>query len=408
MPSTETSGWPPDTVHPSSTFPRCSAAWMPVKQRRRSRGPAPSSRWRIQVSDGARPTPKSERRFRAITGSPPPRTCRPDCSSDGVLDANTARPDIRQSERLMPRVSTGSAMRWRHARTAGGMPGIDRCFRKESLDIFLLGFCLFCSGMADPARKVHEKKFATPAQQTDNERKEFLTGIAAGGLIAGSPDSGGIRAAAATRRPVRSRKDRDSGGLGVGAAGRGGVRARILGRQAPGSVRSRYVAGGSPMPRSLSKEVRRWRRRFHRKTDPSRWRWARFLRSPWYTPMAQRLRSGNTRWIHLRTSYVQRIRNERRRWLWKNLARFPVENMPVAFRRPSGSFLWRDRRRRSLPAAAVRGPAPQDGLDRLDPGSRQRIRPGAWSARPPVHLPGPGWMPGFSEPDHREDRSGRA
>ncbi len=42
----------------------------------------------------------------------------------------------------------------------------------------------------------------------------------AGGLTAGFPDSGGIRAAAATRRSVRSRKDRDSGGLGVGAAGR--------------------------------------------------------------------------------------------------------------------------------------------------------------------------------------------
>ncbi len=94
----------------------------------------------------------------------------------------------------------------------------------------------------------------------------------AGGLTAGSPDSGGIRAAAATRRPVRSRKDRDSGGLGVGAAGRGGVRARVRGRQAAASVRSRYVAGGSPrpMPRSRSKEVRLWRRRFHRKTNSSR------------------------------------------------------------------------------------------------------------------------------------------
>ncbi len=87
------------------------------------------------------------------------------------------------------------------------------------------------------------------------------------GLMAGFPDSGGIRAAA-TRRSVRSRKDRDSGGLGVGAAGRGGVRARVRGRQAAVSVRSRYVAGGSPRPRprSRSKEVCR-RRRFHRKTN---------------------------------------------------------------------------------------------------------------------------------------------
>ncbi len=57
-------------------------------------------------------------------------------------------------------------------------------------------------------------------------------------------------------------------------------------------------------------------------------------------------------------------------WLWKNLARCPVENMPVAFRRPSGSFLWRDHRRRSLPAAAVRGPAPQDGLVGVAPFAR--------------------------------------
>ena len=151
MPSTETSGWPPDTVHPSSTFPRRGAAWMPVKQRRRSRGPAPSSRWRIQVSDGARPTPKGGRRFRAITGSPPPRTCRPDRGSDGVLQGSTAGPGIRQSERPMPRVPPGSAMRWRHARTARSMPGIDRCFRRESLDIFLPGFCLSVRRMADPA-----------------------------------------------------------------------------------------------------------------------------------------------------------------------------------------------------------------------------------------------------------------
>ena len=74
----------------------------------------------------------------------------------------------------MPRVPVGSAMRWRHARTARSMPGIDRCFRRESLDIFLPGLCLSGGGMADPARKVHEKKFATPAQRADNERKELL------------------------------------------------------------------------------------------------------------------------------------------------------------------------------------------------------------------------------------------
>ncbi len=151
---------------------------LSARRRRRSRGPAPSSRWRIQVSDGARPTPKGGRRFRAIAGSPPPRTCRPDRGSDGILDANTAGPGIRQPERLMPRVPTGSAMRWRHAWTARSMPGIDRCLRRESLDIFLPGFCLSVRRMAGPVRKVHERKFATPAQQTDNERKEFLAEIA--------------------------------------------------------------------------------------------------------------------------------------------------------------------------------------------------------------------------------------
>ena len=38
MPSTETSGCPSNTVHPPGTFPRRSAAWMPVKRRRRVPG----------------------------------------------------------------------------------------------------------------------------------------------------------------------------------------------------------------------------------------------------------------------------------------------------------------------------------------------------------------------------------
>jgi len=47
------------------------------------------------------------------------------------------------------------------------------------LDILLLGICLFRSKMADLARKVYERKSVAPAQQTDNERKEILAGIAA-------------------------------------------------------------------------------------------------------------------------------------------------------------------------------------------------------------------------------------
>ncbi len=108
----------------------------PGPQRRRPRGPAPSSRSRIRVSDGAFPTPKSARRFRARTGSSPPRTCRPDCRSDGIPGEKTASPDIRQSARLKSRVTVGSGMRSKHARTARSMPGIDRCLRKESLVIF--------------------------------------------------------------------------------------------------------------------------------------------------------------------------------------------------------------------------------------------------------------------------------
>ena len=38
---------------------------------------------------------------------------------------------------------------------------------------------------------------------------------------------------------------------------------------------------------------------------------------------------------------------------------------------------------------------PHGGSDRFPPGSQQRIRAKAWSARHPVRLPGPGWMPGL-------------
>ena len=42
--------------------------------------------------------------------------------------------------------------------------------------MLLLGFCLFRSKMADLAQKVYERKSVAPAQQADNERKEFLAG----------------------------------------------------------------------------------------------------------------------------------------------------------------------------------------------------------------------------------------
>ena len=63
-----------------------------------------------------------------------------------------------------------------------------------------------------------------------------------------------------------------------------------------------------------------------------------------------------------------------------------------------GSFPMRDRRRRSGPAA-VRGLLQRGfrmaGRTDFPPGSQQRIRAKAWSARHPVRLPGPGWMPGL-------------
>ncbi len=72
----------------------------------------------------------------------------------------------------MPRVLMGSRMRSKHPRTVAGIPGIDRCLRKESLDIWLLGFCLSGGRMADPAREVHEKESRQPRNRLiTNEKK---------------------------------------------------------------------------------------------------------------------------------------------------------------------------------------------------------------------------------------------
>ena len=103
----------------------------------------------------------------------------------------------------------------------------------------------------------------------------------------GNPDGGGRRGPPGwQRRPAGARTDR---GHGVSA---------LWPRQARPSTMSRYVAGGSarPIPRRLSMEARRWRIRFQRKTDSSRWRWTCFRCRPWYTPFVQRLKSEKTRW----------------------------------------------------------------------------------------------------------------
>ena len=81
------------------------------------------------VSDGARATPNRARRFRAMTGSSPPRTLRSNCKSDGSLKPDTARPDIKQSDRLMQRALIGSGTRSKRSRVMSSIPGIDRCLR---------------------------------------------------------------------------------------------------------------------------------------------------------------------------------------------------------------------------------------------------------------------------------------
>ncbi len=151
----------------------------PGPQRRRPRGPAPSSRSRIRVSDGAFPTPNGARRFRARTGSSPPRTCRPDCRSDGIPGEKTASPDVRPTGRLKSRVPVGSGMRSKHARTARStaLASTDACER-NLWTFFCSAFA--CLTAAKPIRRERSVtgKFVTAVQPADNERKEILSGIA--------------------------------------------------------------------------------------------------------------------------------------------------------------------------------------------------------------------------------------
>ena len=76
-------------------------------------------------------------------------------NGDGVLKENTARPDIRQSERVMPRVLIGSGMPSKCFRIVSG---IERCLRKE----FVTVFAWFASQWPVPGKKspgVYEKSF---------------------------------------------------------------------------------------------------------------------------------------------------------------------------------------------------------------------------------------------------------
>jgi len=57
---------------------------------------------------------------------------------------NTARPDIRRSDRLRVRGLSGSGMRSRHSRIVRSIPGIDGRLRKEGPDMVLPGLCLYC------------------------------------------------------------------------------------------------------------------------------------------------------------------------------------------------------------------------------------------------------------------------
>ena len=94
----------------------------------------------------------------------------------------------------------------------------------------------------------------------------------------------------------------------------------------------------------------------------------------------------------LATSHDRRIKSEQGRWLWISWMRIPVENPSLACRRLPGSFLCRDRRRQ---AWRRRSGARPRRTGRTETPLDQRIRGAAWSARPPVRLPGPEWMPGF-------------
>ena len=120
-------------MNPSNALPRCSAPNRRVNARRNARGSTSSSRSRKAVSDGARTTPYKLFRF-ARTRSVC-RASRSNCNNDGYFSAKIAKPDIKQSVRFSPRLTTGSSMRPKLARTWRSKPGMLNVLRKRSLDM---------------------------------------------------------------------------------------------------------------------------------------------------------------------------------------------------------------------------------------------------------------------------------
>ena len=74
---------------------------------------------------------------------------------------------------MKSRALIGSEMRSNHSRIFLSIPGIDRCLRKEELDILLFDLCLFRSRKADLVPRVYESKFSQFTQQTMNQQEKL-------------------------------------------------------------------------------------------------------------------------------------------------------------------------------------------------------------------------------------------
>ena len=106
--------------------------------------------------------------FRAMTGSAPPRTFRSNRKGDGVLEPETARPDIGQARAVgVDRVGDAVDTLSRHARHPG---------RRQTKGVFH-NFCLFppfFCGMADSGIKSPRENVATnPDRPLQNNEKRF-------------------------------------------------------------------------------------------------------------------------------------------------------------------------------------------------------------------------------------------
>ena len=123
----------------------CGPAKSFVKLGRRLRGSTLSRRSRSHVSEGTLPTPNSDLKFRAGTKLSSKRICTPSFSSDVIFKLNTATPVIRQSDRVIPRETTGSGTLSKHSRHR-------QMFAERILFHFAARFC-FAQRITGPAQK---------------------------------------------------------------------------------------------------------------------------------------------------------------------------------------------------------------------------------------------------------------